>query len=91
LCLKAVGEENILCNQKSDKSLQDSRTQEIKSRMKTFNNQEYLAKRMKQKSITNIFKISPYNLLGAAKFENKFLSNQNIKKISKPNNTSIAD
>ena len=41
--------------------------------MKTFNNQENLAKRMKKKkSRTNIFKITPYNLLGAAKFQNKF-------------------
>ena len=39
----------------------------------------------KKKSRTNIFKIPPYNLLGAAKFQNKFLSNQNIQKISKPN------
>ena len=53
--------------------------------MKTFNNQENLAKRMRKKSKTNIFKIPPYNQFGAAKFQNKFLSNQNIQKISKPN------
>ena len=52
--------------------------------MKTFNNQENLAKRMKKKSRTNIFKIPPYNLLGAAKFQNKFLSNQHIQTF--PNN-----
>merc|ERR1712240_40581 len=38
-----------------------------------------------KKSRTNIFKIPPYNLLGPAKFQIKFLINQNTQKISKPN------
>ena len=71
MCLKAVGEENIPYNQKSDKSQQDSRTQENKIKNEDIHNQENLAKRMKKKSRTNISKVSPYNPLGATKFQNK--------------------
>ena len=39
--------------------------------MKTFNNQENLAKRMKKKIKNQHIQSSPYNLLGAAKFQNK--------------------
>ena len=85
MCLKAVGEENIPCNQKSDKSQQDSRTQENKIKNEDIQQSRKSSQENEKKSRTNIFKIPPYNLLGAAKFQNKFLSNQNIQKISKPN------
>ena len=85
MCLKAVGEENIPYNQKSDKSQQDSRTQENKIKNEDIQQSRKSSQENEKKSRTNIFKIPPYNLLGAAKFQNKFLSNQNIKKISKPN------
>ena len=85
MCLKAVGEENIPYNQKSDKSQQDSRTQENKIKNEDIQQSRKSSQENEKKSRTNIFKIPPYNLLGAAKFQNKFLSNQNIQKISKPN------
>ena len=72
MCLKAVGKENIPYNQKSDKSQQDSRTQENKIKNEDIQQSRKSSQENEKKSRTNIFKIPPYNLLGAAKFQNKF-------------------
>ena len=63
LCPKAVGEENIPYNQKSDKSQQDSRTQEIKIKNEDIQQSRKSSQEIEKKSRTNIFKIPPYNLL----------------------------
>ena len=56
-----------------------TQTQEIKSKMK-HSTIKKSSQEKEKKSRTNIFKIPPYNLLGPAKFQIKFLINQNIQK-----------
>ena len=73
MCLKAVGEEKIPYNQKSDKSQKDSRTQENKIKNKDIQqSRKYSQENEKKITIKNQhIQSSPYNLLGATKFQNK--------------------